>query len=458
MSNDLPLEADSPRSNDEAPVETIKLEAAHLDDVERKGDQSAAKASRILIYSIIACFVVFILWALKSRLEVVSIATGEVIPASLVKSVQHLEGGIVSEILIKDGDKVAVDQPLIVLQSITSGADVGELTLHIAGLRVDTIRLEAESEDREAPIFPDDIKQTNPGLVEEATKQFYSRRDKYQTTIRTQQETINQREQAANEIAARIKNTREALKLMSEQVAISEELIKNQLSNRLTHLNLLREQSTLRSRLDEDTAGLKRTEAAIKETESQLVGIRHGYQDEVKNQLAKARRDLDEMSERLKKYSDSFSRTTLRSPVAGVIKTVYVTTRGGVVQAGKTVIDIVPAEDRLVVEAKLPIYDVGYVRAGQTAFVRLASSDGNRFGNIAGQVVNVSPDSIITDKGAYYKVRIETETDHFRHELTEYRLMPGIQVTASIVTGERTVFDYLIDPLRGYSSWAMRER
>lgn len=416
------------------------------------------QGGRLFIQVMAIGAVAFLIWSAMAQIEVVSFATGEVIPASQVKSIQHLEGGIVSEILIKEGQQVAIDQPLVVLQAISSEADVGELALHIAGIQADIARLEAEAENRTNIIFPADVKANHPALVSGAKAMLENRRERYQSALTGQKEAMAQREHSATEISARLRNSRETLRLLTEQIGISEELLKDQLTNRMNHLALLREQSALKSRVDEDTAGLRRTESALKEAQSGLAGIHHAYQEDVGNQLSKARRDLEELNERLKKFSDSLSRTVLRSPVSGVVKTVYVTTRGGVVQAGKTVLDIVPADDRLVVEAKLPIYDVGYVRTGQHALVRLASSDGNRFGNIAGVVTNISPDSIVTEKGAYYKVRIETDTDRFRHETTEYRLLPGIQVVCNIITGHRSVLEYMTDPLRGYASRALHER
>ncbi len=416
------------------------------------------RASRLFVNICAVGMVAFFVWAAIGALEVVSVATGEVIPSTQIKSVQHLEGGIVSEILVRDGDTVKLDQPLVVLEAVSSGADVGELTLHIAGIQADIARLEAEQTGAAEPVYPPALKASHPDLVAQSATMFHSRRERFHTDLRAQQEQITQRVQAVKEIMARIRNSKSSLVLVDEQVHISEEMLKEQLSNRLTHLSLLKQKSDLQSRIDEDNAGLLRLQSAEKEAQSQLESITQGYMGEVHDQLDKARRDWDELTARMGKYSDNLARTVLRSPVDGVVKTVYVTTRGGVVQAGKTVVDIVPADDRLVIEAKLPIYDVGYIRPGQKAWVRLASSDGARFGNLAGAVVNVSPDSIVTEEGAFYRVRIETDSDRFRHEATEYRLVPGIQVQISIITGQRTVLDYLIDPLRGYSSQALRER
>lgn len=406
-----------------------------------------------------ALVVGFVIWANLGVLDVVSQANGEVVPFSQLKSVQHLEGGIVSEILVREGQSVTHDQPLVALQSTASGADVNEMAIRLATLRITTARLQAESEDRAAVTYPADIQQAHPELVEAAETLFKTRRGRLASNLGGLQDAATQREQAAGEVEARLRNARNTLHHLNEQVGISDAMIKEGLSNRYTHLALLRDQSALRSRIDEDEAVLRRTQAAVKEARAQIETTRQTYRQEVFEQLASTRRDQDELSQRFSKLNDNLDRTVIRSPVNGVVKTLYVATLGGVVKPGATVLDIVPAGDRLIVEAKLPIIDIGYVSAGQPAKIKLASQDSIRFGTIEGTVVNVSPDTTVTDKGvAFYKVRIETAKDHFQHNALRYRLYPGMQVIASIRTGERTVMAYIMEPFMGYADAALHER
>jgi adhesin transport system membrane fusion protein len=165
------------------------------------------------------------------------------------------------------------------------------------------------------------------------------------------------------------------------------------------------------------------------------------------------------MKQRMRKYSDTLQRTIIRSPVRGVVKTLYFVTIGGVVKSGDVIVDIVPMEDRLVVEAHLPIQDIGYVQPGQDAVVKLASRDAGRFGKLEGEVIHVSPDTFTTQEGAtFYSVRIVTGGDSFKRGNFEYKLIPGMLVTAYIHTGERTVLDYLLDPFMDSLDQAMKER
>lgn len=420
-------------------------------------DVSAATHAFLLLCGLLV--VGFVAWAVIGRLEVVSSAVGEVIPSSQVKSIQHLEGGIVREILVREGDRVEQGQALVSLEPTSRGADVGELSVRMTSLRVDVVRLVAEAEAEDAPTFPEDLAKDHPNLVAEALQLFDARRQRLDGQLAAQRESIEQRRQQVMEISARLNNRRQKLKLLNEQVRISEELLRDDLTNRMLHLNLLKERAGLRGDIGEDEAAITRSKASIKEAELRLQSLRDGVVQEAREQLDQKRRELHELEERLAKFEDTLERTVLRSPVAGLVKSLYVFTVGGVVSPGGTVADVVPEGDRLVVEAKLPVQDVGYVHAGQTATVRLASADAMRFGDLEGKVVHVSPDALEGEDGlAYYRVRIETKRDYFERKKLRYRLVPGVQVLCNIRTGERSVLEYLLDPFLGSFRTALRER
>ena len=206
-------------------------------------------------------------------------------------------------------------------------------------------------------------------------------------------------------------------------------------------------------------SALKKARAALKEAEERLKRIEHFFLEETGEELKKARQELQELSQRFKKFTDSLKRTTDRSPVEGIVKTLYVVTVKGVIKPGMTILDIVPATDRLVIEAHLPIGDIGYVQPGQKAIVKLASRDARRFGSLDGEVVHVSPDAYTSPQGgAFYTVRVETEKDYFESDNLKYKLYPGVTVLAYIHTGKRTVMEYLLDPFLNTLGHSLQER
>ncbi|MEQ8667504.1 MAG: HlyD family type I secretion periplasmic adaptor subunit [Rhodospirillales bacterium] len=401
----------------------------------------------------------FIIWASFSELDIVSMTTGEVAPASQVKTVQHLEGGIVREIYVREGEAVTAGQPLVSLEPTATGADVGELQVRLTGLKADIARLQALIDGADIPAFDDTLLRDRPEIADQALRRFESQRLRHETEIASKRETVRQREQEIREINTRISGNWNNLALIEEQIGISEELLKENLTNRFLHLNLLKEASKLRGDIATDSEGLAGAEAAVQEAKASLAALQAGFEDDVREALEEARRTYDELDQRMSKFEDSLDRTVVRSPVDGLVKTLHVVTIGGVIKPGDPVVDVVPGDDRLIVEAQLKTHDIGYIEVGQTALIKLASSDAMRFDALQGQVVGVSPDTLTTPEGEpYYKVRIETEKDHFSGGQVRYNLFPGMQVMASIQTGTRTVMQYLLDPLRGYASSSMQER
>ncbi|MBF0587983.1 MAG: HlyD family type I secretion periplasmic adaptor subunit [Magnetococcales bacterium] len=422
-------------------------------------DDGVGHGPQLFMLALLLLMAGLLFWGHFGTLDIVSFTEGEVIPATQIKEVQHLEGGIVREILVKEGEKVVQNQPLVHLETTASGADVNELEIRIVAMTLEVTRLEAEAEGRESLNFEPTMEKEHPDLVRETRRLFQAQRSSLRDQLDRQKAAINQRRQLAAEVQARIRNSRSRLKLVREQVRISERLLKKNITNRYKHLDLLKEEHILTSQIEEDRIVLRRNQALISEARNELSGLQSAYNAEAGKQLEESRRHLQEMTARLEKFQDHLSRTTLLAPVAGVIKTLHVFTRGGVIKPGDTVVEIVPGDDRLVIEARLPIQDIGYILPGQLAIIKLATADALRFGQLDGKVVWVSPDTLIGEDGApYYKARVETPQSEFRNGENVYRLYPGMLVSVNIHTGRRTVLEYVFSPFLNAVGTAMGER
>jgi adhesin transport system membrane fusion protein len=398
-------------------------------------------------------------WAYYGEIEIFSVAQGEIAPISQVKTVQHLEGGIVQAILVREGDRVRTGQPLLRLEPVSRGADVDELRTRIGSLRIDAARLEAEFAGAPAPAVAADLATEFPEAVLEARQLFDVRRRRLASDVRRHEEALVQRRQDIRATRARLAGLRQSLTLAKEQVEISETLLREELSNRFAHLALLREAKTIETQIEQDAAALPRAEAALAEIEQQIAMLHATFREEAQARLVETRQKLDEMRQRLPKYLDPLERTVLRAPADGIVKVLRATTVGGVVKAGDPVADIVPVDDRMIVEAYLAPGEVAYVQVGQEAAVRPASADALRFDRIAGRVTFVSPDTVTAPNNwPAYRVRIETEKGYFSRGPDRYDLRPGMQVVADIQIGRRTVLEYLLDPFLVSLERGLRER
>ena len=390
---------------------------------------------------------VMLLWAAWFSLDVVSIAQGEVIPGDKVQNVQHLEGGVIRKVLVKEGQSVVVGQPLVELESTSFGASVADL-----------LRFDAELAQRDQLILPENHA-ISQELVEQAQVLLSASRQQLKNDVDVQKEEIVTRRQAISKIEARIRNQKQGLQLLEEQVAISQQLVDQEIASRYEHINLLKEASKLRSKIAEDEEAVVGARAEMNQAISAADNIIVEYLQEINEKKEEAQRTYNELNERLKKFKDELSRTVLTAPASGIVKRIYLFTRGGVVSPGATVLDIVPDESKVVVEARLQPQDIGYIKVGDLAYIRLNSVDAVKFGAIEGEVTNISPDTIVGDDGIpYYLVRVETEEDHFERNQLRYPLVPGVVVTAGIVIGDRSVLRYVISPFLQTTYFALSER
>jgi adhesin transport system membrane fusion protein len=272
-------------------------------------------------------------------------------------------------------------------------------------------------------------------------------------------ETITQREQDILEIQSRLVNLQRNVPLVRKQVARDKELFSEKLIREDQLIGHQKELNNLRSSLNETKAALERARSMLISAKSTLDGAKSEYFEQVRTTLKRSRQELSEMSQRLRKFTDIAQRTVIRSPVDGVVNSLYLVNEGEVVRPGVTIMDIVPAGDKLVIEARLPIRDIGYVAAGQTVIIKLPTADARRFGDIHGVVKKISPDVVTLKNGnTFYRVSVETEKDYFERDGHKHRLFPGMQVICAIHTGTRTVLEYLAYPYFDSLAEGLQER
>lgn len=404
-------------------------------------------------------FAGLVVWANVGMLDVFGSAPGQIVPASGIKAVQHLEGGIVSDILVVEGQNVAAGEALIVLEPTRSQAEVDELALRIAALKTDMIRLNAEAALETSLVFGNEFEARHPHLVRNSRELFEIRTRKFLADVAVLEVMVEQRHHAMNETAARLKKDQAILDVITEQVQISSDLLAQKLSNRMKHLLLLREEAELRGGIGIHQAALDKQKASVAEAQTQLAAMRAAFVERARTERDSISRSLSELSERLVKFKDSLSRTVLRSPVDGVIKSIHPAAQGEVVKPGATVLDIVPSGDDLIVEARMATQDIGFVQIGNPVQLQLASPDAQMFEKLAGEVTHISADTLMSEDGSvFYQIRIKTDADWFTSGSQRYHLYPGMQVQSFIRTGERSIMEYILSPLLKTAGDALHER
>lgn len=424
-----------------------------------QAEESLSKGVVLLIALLTFLVLAFVFWANNSSLAIVSVAVGEVKPSSRVKHIQHLEGGIVEEILVREGESVEQGQALMSLSPTRNEADLAELNARLRTRRVDRLRLLAQIQEADFLDIPPDLVEQAPQLAADARDMFETRKQQAAAENDRLSKQVQQRQQEIRRIETHLASARESLALVDEQFQISADLLAKGITNRYSHLELQREVQRIKGEIAQDREAVKGAKAALEGAKSELEEARLKRIESARTELSAVETELSELGERLRKFEDTLDRTTIRAPVAGTIKETAVATVGGVIQPGETLFSIVPEGDTLIVEARLPPHEAGYVRPGQRAVIRLNSAELARFGNIEGIVEEISPDRLTTEQGEpYFRVRISAEKTYFEAHDTRYDLFPGTQVIANIQTGERTVMDYITAPLISEGRRALLER
>ena len=397
-------------------------------------------------------------WVFLSELEEVAVANGEVIPQGQVKLIQHLEGGIVTEILTKEGQRVGKGEQLMQLRLGADRVRSSEIELQVAGLIIKRDRLQAEL-DRQTFSLPDNVDAKVRKIFQKEILTFENRKQQINGKIKILDAKARQKVLEIKELGNRINGRKNSLKFALKRFQIAKGLEKDSLATRMEVLDLENEYEQLKSEILELTTSLQKAREAHTEAKQRAEALTLDFNREVSEELGRVELALAQTREQLKTASELVKQTALHSPIDGVVKNLRQHTIGGVVQPGEAIMEIVPVRDTLIIETKLSPIDVGYVGVGQKADVKILTYDFLRYGSLNGIVRNVAADTSTDFKGEpYFRVEVETDRNYLGNDVGSLRITPGMQAEINIKTGKRSVFDYLVSPVLKTHHAAFRER
>lgn len=389
---------------------------AAMDDLDIRHEQRFSGASRIILLSTLL-FAILGIWAYFGTLDEVSTGSGKVIPSSREQVLQSLDGGILAELTVREGDKVQANQVVARLDPTRSESNVGESAARYRASLASSARLNAEVND--LPLtFPNALNAW-PDLIASETRLYKSRRA---------------------QLADAMVELQDALVSVNKELAITQRLEKSGAASHVEVLRLQRQKSDL---------GLKITD------------LRSQYYVQAREALSKANAEVDMLAAILKGREDSVTRLTVRAPMRGIVKNIQVTTIGGVIPPNGEMMEIVPVDDHLLIETRLSPRDIAFIHPGQRALVKITAYDYAIYGGLEGVVETISPDTIqdkVKPEVFYYRVFIRTHQDYLQNKLgRHFSIVPGMIASVDIKTGEKTIADYLIKPFNRAKE-ALRER
>ena len=413
---------------------------------------------RIFAWPVMIMLIVLFSWAFFAELDEVAVAMGEVIPQGKIKVIQHLEGGIVEELFVAEGDTVKEGDTLLQLDLASTGSNLEELQVRLDSQFLVRARLVAEAEGGKLA-FPKAAADRRPTLVSAQRLAFEARKKELVSTLKVLKEQVKQRVLEIQELSARQKAAKRNYNLATERLKISTSLLTEGLTAKFEHLELQAEVEGLKGEMKSLEPALPKARAAAEESKQRLKEGEIRFRREAREELGKTEQEIARLNEILIRVTEQGSRAEIKSPIDGVVKNLRYNTIGGVIKPGEPILEIVPTGENLVIQSRLNPTDRGYVTEGQRALVKISTYDFARYGGLEGIVIQLAPDTTIDENGQpYFRVIVQTDKNYLGEEEGSLPIVPGMQATVDIHTGKKTVMDYLIRPVLKLRHEAFRER
>jgi adhesin transport system membrane fusion protein len=403
----------------------------YVTDVNAASLYGASIQSHLILWLFVAFILSAIAWANYAELDEVTRGQGKTIPSSNLQVIQNLEGGILSEVLVKEGQTVKNGQALLRLDPVRFTSSLNETKLKYYELLASTARLSAEVENKPL-VIPEVVLKIAPETAENARQLFTSRRDELNATTKILSSQVAQRSRSYS--------------LLKEELDMSIPLVDEGAMSRVELLRIKREVNDLRGQLSESRNKLSETK------------IR--FQTKALEELNQAKAELDRTGESTLALEDRVTRTLVLSPVNGIVKRLKITTVGGVIQPGMDLVEIVPIDDQLLIEAEIRPADIAFLHPGQKAIIKFTAYDFSIYGGLEAELEHISADTITNEEDGenYYVIRLRTFKNYLEKNGAKLNIIAGMTAEADILTGKKTVLDYILKPILKTKQRALTER
>lgn len=416
----------------------------------------------LILWTAAAFLLAAVLWASFAEIDEVIVGEGKVIPSNQVQVISNLEGGIVAELLVKVGDRVEKNQPLMRIDDtrFTASSREGKAKDLALLARIARLTAEANGTPFEAPA---ELEQTAPALVMEEKSLFESRQKDLKNSQEVMKRQDEQRRQELAEMRSRAAQLERSFALVSSELKMTKPLVAKGVVSEVEVLRLDRQANDFKGELNAARLAIPRLEAARREVQQKAEGLVTNFRKEAKTELSLAQGEQSALSAANTALEDRVVRTLVRSPLAGIVKQIKANTIGGVVQPGVDLMEIVPVDDTLLIEAKVRPSDVAFLRPGLDAMVKLSAYDFSIYGGFPATLELISADTLSTDKPneraeTFYQIRVRTKQNHPTGHPDPLPILPGMVATVDIKTGQKTVMHYLLKPIIKTKEMALREK
>ncbi|EAT15685.1 HlyD family type I secretion periplasmic adaptor subunit [Desulfuromonas acetoxidans] len=429
-----------------------------LGEVDAATYRTGHRFAYLLSLMIFLLMVIFVLWAHFTVLDEVTRGQGQVIPSQRVQIIQHLEGGIIEQILVEENQIIEKGDVLVRIRNTVAASQYRDAANTALEHEAAIARLTAEAEN--GPLeFSQQIERDHPELVSDQRQIFEARQAQIDLEINVLESQYQQKQQEIRELSSRKKKLQQGLSLAREQLDIATPLVEQELYPRVDYLSLKRDVANMQGDLNVVNLTIPRIRESAREAQRRIDQRRAQYHTEVLNEISKRRMELISLREAISAGEDRVTRTDVRSPVRGTVKQLIVNTVGGVIRPGEPILEVVPLDDALLVEAQIRPADIAFLYPGQPAKIKLTAYDFSIYGGLDGYVEQISADTIVNEhQESFYRVKLRTKEKALTYKGTQLPIIPGMTASVDILTGKKSVLSYLLKPILKAKQTALRER
>ena len=411
-----------------------------------------------LLVLVIALLALLAAWANWAKVPKVTSGIGRVVPSQQTQIVESLEPGIVAEILVREGDIVEAGQGLIRIDDTGASSKQGELRRRQASLTAELDRLRAHAGGAETFEIPGDVDASTKAFYADQRASFVAKKNQLAELAGIREQKLAQKINSLAEVRANIVRNEELLGLANEELKLVKRLYSRKAVTQLEFIQAQRESTRLKGEIAVGQASLKRLQSEVEEAKASLKTDETEYLTEIGSRISKINADLAVIQQTLRAANDTVRRTMLRAPVAGTVNKLSVAAVNEVVNAGTSVVEIIPKDDRLLIEARVRPEDIGFIHPDLSATIRITAYDYTKFGTLSGRVERIGADSVTDDQGnTFYRVIVQTDLNDGEYAKSSLQVIPGMIATVDIETGSRTILEYLLKPVLVMKDRALRD-
>lgn len=420
--------------------------------------QSTPQKIRTVLYFWLIAIVMFVAWAYFAQIDEIARGDGDIVPSGENQMIQNLEGGIIEEILVKEGQVVEKDQLLIKIDNQKSQSSFSTNVIKADALDAKIVRLTAEASGQEF-VISKDMLQRIPQFIENEKSLYDTNKQQLSSKLNALKAQLAQRRQELAEAKSSRNSMKASLVFINKEVAMTKPMVIKGVRSRIDYLKLQREANEVKDKYNSARLAIPRLHSAIKEVQSTIEETMFIYKSEAKLKLNEAVSELRGYRANSTALRDQVKRTLVRSPMKGIVQKLFVHTRGGVIQPGADILEIVPTDSTLLVEVKIKPSDIAFIYFGQKAIVKFSAYDFAIYGGLDGEVMHISADTITDQKeNVFYTVRIKTDKNFLERQGKKLRIIPGMTVSVDIITGRKSVLDYILKPILKTKQYTFTER